>query len=356
MKSVQNAYVSKNMIFKKFFIATLVGTIVSAVIGIVMAYKGYGIWALVAQQLTNSLISTIMLWTVVRWRPKFKFSFKRLKVLFRFGWKMLCSGLLDTIYNELYGLVIGKVYNPEQLAYYNKGNQFPQMLTENINGSISSVMLPTLSKEQDNKEKLKRMMQKSIKLSSFLLFPLVFGMAAIAEPFIKIVLTDKWLPAVPIMQLLCFSYALWPIHTINLQAINALGRSDIFLKLEIIKKVVGIICLAISVPFGIQFMVIMKIVLSIISSFINSYPNKKLLNYSFKNQIKDIIRPLIISTIMLLVVLLMTKINMNIYLLLILQIIVGIIIYGLVSYFANKESFNYIFETVKMKFFKTKNV
>ena len=263
------------------------------------------------------------------------------------GGKCFAHGLIDTIYNELYGLVIGKAYNSEQLAYYNKGNQFPRLVTENINGSISSVILPTLSNEQDNKEKLKKMMQRAIKTSSFLLFPMIFGLAAVSEPLIKILLTEKWLQAVPIMQLLCFSYALWPIHTINLQAINAIGRSDIFLKLEIIKKIIGIIALAISIPFGIQFMIIMKIIISIISSFINASPNKKLLNYSFKEQIKDILPSLILSTIMLIVTYSILFLRFNDMATLILQILVGSIVYFALAYVMKVESLTYAFDIIK---------
>ena len=136
-------------------------------------------------------------------------------------------GLIDTIYNELYGLAIGKIYSAEQLAYYNRANQFPNLITTNINGSISSVMLPALSNEQEDRQKLKHMMRRAIKISSFLMFPMMFGLVAVSDPLVKIILTDKWLPSVPLMQLLCFSYVLWPIHTVNLQAIRAMGRSDI---------------------------------------------------------------------------------------------------------------------------------
>ena len=352
LKSVQNAYVSKKMIFKKFFICTSIGTISSAVIGIWMAYKGYGVWALVAQQIINNLISTIMLWITVKWRPALKFSFTRLKDLFSFGWKMLCSGLIDAIYNELYGLAIGKVYNTEQLAYYNKANQFPNLITTNVNGSISAVMLPALSNEQEKKERIKSMMRRAIKTSSFLLFPMMFGLAAVSEPLIKIILTDKWLPAVKLMQLLCFSYALWPIHTINLQAISAMGRSDIFLKLEVIKKVVGVIALVISIPLGIVWMAGIKVITSIISTFINAYPNKKLLNYSYLEQIKDISGSFIISIIMLVAIYVMNYIKINIYLLLMMQIIIGVLIYIGISYLTKNESFNYIVNMLKDKFDK----
>ena len=349
LKSVQHAYVSRKMIFKKFFICTSIGTIGSAFIGIWMAYRGYGVWALVTQQLTNTTVDTIMLWLTVKWRPIFKFSFERLKGLYKFGWKMLCSGLIDVIYNEIYGLTIGKIYTSEQLAYYNKGNQFPKLITDNINGSISSVMLPALSNEQENKEKLKVMMRRAIRTSSFILFPLLLGLAAVAEPLVKLILTDKWLPSVPLMQLLCFSYALWPIHTINLQAISAMGRSDIFLKLEIIKKVIGILALAISIPFGIEVMVMMKIVTSIISTFINSSPNKKLLGYSYKEQIKDILPAFILSGIMATTVVSINFISLSLMLKLAMQVIIGIIIYILLAYLFKMEAYIYMLNMIKSK-------
>lgn len=258
-------------------------------------------------------------------------------------------GLIDTIYNELYGLAIGKIYSAEQLAYYNRANQFPNLITTNINGSISSVMLPALSNEQENRQKLKQMMRRAIKISSFLMFPMMFGLVAVSEPLVKIILTDKWLPSVPLMQLLCFSYVLWPIHTVNLQAISAMGRSDIYLKLEVIKKIIGVIALIIGIPFGITVMVSMKIVTSITSTFINSYPNKKLLNYSYKEQLKDISSSAIISTIMLVVVYMMNKIKINIYVLLILQLLVGAGIYIGLAFITRNESLLYIKDMIKEK-------
>ena len=354
VKSIQCSYVSKNMMFKKFFVSTFIGTVISAVIGIWMAYNGYGVWSLVVQQLSNTLFDTIILWITVKWRPTLEFSFKRLKVLYGFGWKMLCSSLIDTVYNEIYGLSIGKIYTTEQLAYYNRGNQFPKLITVNIDGSISSVMLPTLSKEQDNKQKVKNMMRRAIKTSSFLLFPLMIGLAVVAKPLISILLTDKWLPAVPLMQLLCFSYMLWPIHTINLQAINALGRSDIFLKLEVIKKIVGVTALIISIPFGIKFMVFMKIIISIISTFINSHPNKKLVDYSYMEQITDILPSLFVSAFMGIIVYMMNLLPISSILILIIQILLGIVIYIVLSYAFKLEAFRYIIDSIKLKFKKRK--
>lgn len=324
--------------------ATLIGTIISAIIGITMAYNGFGVWALVAQQLTNTIIGTIMLWIIVPWRPTLEFSLNKLKNLYKFGWKILCSSLIDTVYNELYGLTIGKLFNPEVLAYYNRGNQFPKLITENVNGSISTVMLPTLAKEQDNKEKMKNIMRKSIQTSSFILFPILIGLAVVSEPLVRIVLTDKWLPSVPIMQLLCFSYLLWPIHTVNLQAINALGRSDIYLKLEIAKKIVGIIVLCISVPFGIYAMVIAKIVAAIVSTFINASPNKKLLNYNIIEQLKDIMPSFFISAIMGIMVYMIIFLNLSVWLTIIIQVLLGIIIYIVLAKVFKIQIFTYLLE------------
>lgn len=347
LKSIQNAYVSRKMIFKKFFISTSIGTIGSAFVGIWMAYHGYGVWALVVQQLFNTTVDTIMLWITVKWRPIWAFSMERIKILFKFGWKMLCSALIETIYNELYGLAIGKIYNSESLAYYNKGNQFPNIITENVNGSISSVMLPALSNEQDDRDKVKSMMSRAIKTSSFILFPMMVGLAVVAKPLVSLILTDKWLPAVPLMQLLCFSYIFWPIHTVNLQAISAMGRSDIFLKLEVAKKVIGIITLIVSLPFGITFMVSMKIVNSIISTFINSYPNKKLLNYTMKEQWKDILPALILASLMGVITYLFIFLKLNNIITLLVQVLFGVIFYISCAYILKLEAFRYLLGIIK---------
>jgi len=263
--------------------------------------------------------------------------------------KCFVLGLIDVIYNELYGLTIGKTYNTEQLAYYNKANQFPSLIATNINGSISAVILPALSNEQDYKEKVKNMTRKAIKTSSFILFPMMIGLMVIAEPFVKIVLTDKWLPAVLFMQLLCVSYVLWPIHTINLQAISAMGRSDIFLKLEIIKKIIGIIAIIISCPFGIVSMITMKIVTSIISTFINSYPNKELLDYRFKDQLLDILPYMLLSILMGFLTFIFKYVISNTIILLITQIIFGFSLYILGANLLKLDAYVYLINIMKEK-------
>lgn len=193
-----------------------------------MAYAGFGVWALVGQQLTNHFTVTIILWFTVKWRPKLVFSFKRISSLFSFGWKLLVTALLDTIYTNFRSIIVGKMFSPAMLGFYYSGEQFPNLIVSNINGSIQSVMLPTLSSYLDNKQRVKEIVRRSIVTSSFIIFPMMVGLAVIAEPLVKLLLTEKWLQAVPFLQIFCAVYALWPIHTANLQAINALGRSDIF--------------------------------------------------------------------------------------------------------------------------------
>lgn len=289
INSVQQAYVSRNMQFKKFFYSTLSGTAASAVVGITMAYNGYGIWSLVGQYLSNAVINTIVLFSVINWRPQLIFSLQRLKSLFSYGWKLLLSGLLDTGYQSLNSLLIGKFYTPADLAFFDTGKKFPMVIVTNINSSISSVLFPALASEQDKPERVKAHTRKAIQISSYIMWPMMLGMAACADNIVSLVLTDKWLPAVPYLQIACITYGLWPIHTANLQAINAMGRSDIFLKLEIVKKFVGISILIFTMQYGVLAIALGGILGGMISTFINAYPNGYLLKYSYWEQLRDIL-------------------------------------------------------------------
>lgn len=345
VNSVQNAYVQKTMQFKKFFFSTLGGTIASAFTGIFAAYKGYGVWALVVQQLTNQIINTIVLWFTVKWRPMLKFSFGRMKKLFSFGWKLLCSNLLDTVYSNMYSLIIGKFYSSADLGYYNKGKSFPMLIINNINTAINSVLLPVMSEAQDEKERVKAMVRRSISVSTFIIFPLMAGLAAVAEPMVKILLTDKWLLAVPFIQFCCFTYAFWPVHTANLQAITALGRSDIFLKLEIIKKLQGILILIITLPHGLYVMMAGRCFGTVLSSFINAFPNKKLLNYSYLEQMKDILPSMLLSLVMCVIVLGVNLLKLNVWITIFVQIILGAFIYIGGAKLFKFEMFNYVLNT-----------
>lgn len=347
VNSTQQAYVQKTMQFKRFFWATLGGTLISAFVGIAMAYKGMGVWALVAQHLTNQVIDTVVLWCTVKWRPVLKFSLKSMKELFSYGWKLLCSSLLDTTYNNIYSLIIGKFYSSADLGHYNRGKQFPMLIIQNINSAIDSVLFPVLSEVQDDKARFKAMTRRSIVTSTFFIFPAMAGLAAVATPLVRFLLTDKWLPAVPFIQFCCIIYALLPVHTANLQAIKAAGRTDIFLKLEIIKKVVGISILVATIRYGLMIMMIGRCLGAVISSFINAYPNKKLLGYSYLEQIKDILPSLILSLVMAGAILPITLLPINSLIQMILQVIIGAGIYLGAAKLFKFESFNYMSDTVK---------
>jgi len=345
--SVQQAKVQREMNFKKFFYATLIGTLISAGIGISMAYSGYGVWALVGQQISAQLINIIVLFVTVKWRPKLIFSVQKMKQLFGFSWKILVSALIDTVYNNIYSLIIGKFYSSADLGYYNRGKQYPMLVVENVNGSINSVIFPVLSKMQDDKERFKSTVRRSIKTSTYIIFPLMAGLAAVAEPLVRIMLTDKWLPAVPFIQFCCFTYAFWPVHTANLQAVKALGRSDVFLKLEIIKKTYGVVILIATIPFGLTAMMFGRCIATVLSSIVNASPNKKLMNYSYMEQIKDMLPSVVLSVIMCVVVLLVGMLDINLYLMLILQVFVGVLVYVGLSILFKVECFGYVLSTVK---------
>lgn len=352
LRNVQQAYVSKHMEFRKFFFSTTGGTIAASVAGIIMAIYGYGIWALVAQHVLNLLVGTIILWITVKWRPKKVFSFSRFKNLFSYGWRLLVSALIDVIYQDIRQLIIGKKYSTSDLAYYNKGKQFPNLIVTNVNSSIDSVLLPVLSKEQSDRKTVKMMTRRAIKVSSFIMIPFMVGLGVCAEQIVRLLLTEKWMFCVPYLRIFCFTYAFYPIHTANLNAIKALGRSDLFLKLEIIKKTIGMILLLSTMWFGVMVMAYSLLVSAIISTIINSFPNNKLLGYSYLEQLKDILPVIFISLIMGVAVYIVQYLNIaDIYTLLI-QIPLGVILYIVLSKIFKIDSFEYVLKIIKKIFIK----
>lgn len=347
VKNIQQAYVSRNMLFKKFFFATLGGTIGAAVIGIWMAWKGYGVWALVAQNLFNAALDTIILWVTVKWRPKRAFSLERLKGLFSYGWKLLVSALLDTGYNNVRSLIIGKLYTSADLAFFNRGKQCPNLIVTNINTSIDSVLLPTMSKEQDNRERVRDMTRRAIKTSTFIMMPLMIGLAVCAEPLIRIVLTDKWLPSVFFLRVFCFTYAFYPIHTANLNAIKAMGRSDLFLKLEVIKKIVSISALISTMFISVEAMALALPVTSILGQIINSWPNRKLLDYSYRAQLLDMLPQIGMSMAMGGIVFTIQFLRLPDIATLLIQVSLGALIYIVGSKLLHIDSYEYVKGLIK---------
>lgn len=347
VKGIQQSYVSRNMLFKRFFFATLGGTIFSAFLGIGFAYVGFGVWAIVVQQLSNTTIDTLILWLTVKWRPKKMFSWQRLKGLLTFGWKLLASSLLNTVYNNLRSLIIGKLYSSADLAYYNQADKFPNVIVSNINSSIDSVLLPTMASAQDDHVRVKAMTRRAIKTSTYIMAPLMMGLAFCAEPVVRLVLTDKWLPCVPFLRIFCITYMFYPIHTANLNAINAMGRSDLFLRLEIIKKIMGMTILISTMWFGVTAMAYSLLLSGVLSQIINSWPNWKLLDYGYLEQLKDIVPGIILAVIMGCCVYLISLLGLSSAVTLLIQVPLGAAIYIGASAMLHLESFEYLMGIVK---------
>lgn len=275
------------------------------------------------------------------------FSWERLSGLLSYGWKLLVSSLLDTVYNNLRNLIIGKIYTSADLAYYNQGDKFPKVIVTNINASIDSVLLPSMSGEQDHAERVKSMTRRAIKTSTYIMAPLMMGLMFCAEPIVKLLLTDKWLPCVPYLRIFCFTYMFWPIHTANLNAIKAMGRSDLFLKLEIIKKIMGLTLLLVTMRISVMAMAYSLIVSGILSQIINSWPNWKLLDYNYIEQLRDILPSIIIATGMGICVYFIGFLPMPITITLLIQIIAGAAIYIGVSVILKLEEFEYLLGMIK---------
>lgn len=351
LNSIQLAIISRRMDFKQVFRSNVLAIAVAGITGIVLAYLGAGLWALVAQNLLNTSIACIVMWATVKWRPRFVLDFQRIKVLFSYGWKLLVSGLLDTLYQDLRSLVIGKKYDSGMLGFYNRGKQFPQFIIDAVNGSVQSVLLPAMSAQQDDKAKVKALMRNSVMISSYIIFPLMAGLAGVAVPLISLLLTDKWLPSVPYLQIYCFTLAFYPVHTSNLQAINAMGRSDIFLKLEVIKKAIGIAMLFFAVFFFDSPIAIALTgaVSAVTSSFINAFPNKKLIDYSYFEQMKDILPSMLVSFLMLGCVLAVSLLQLHPILTLGIQILTGVIVYVILSALFRLEPMRILLQLIRAK-------
>lgn len=297
--SVQIAIVQRRLQFRKIFIATMFAVVSSAVFGIGLAAAGTGIWALVVQQLIYQAVSCVVMTFQVRWRPRFVFVASRASRLFSFGWKLLASGLLEQVYESLSDLIIGKQFSATSLGLVSQGKKYPAALGSMLDGAIQPVMLSAVSRVQADVYYVKRLVRRALKTSTFFIVPSMTLFAVAAEPIVGILLGEKWLACVPFLQMYCFIYALLPIHTTNLQALNGMGRSDLFLKLEVIKKAYGIcfILFAAFVLKDVYLMVAMYMVTGIISTFVNAYPNKRVIGYSYSEQIRDIAPAFVISAI-----------------------------------------------------------
>ena len=290
ISSMQCVELYKKMLFHLSFRISLITTFTSAIVGVTLAFVGYGVWALVWSSLVSGLAGVIARWFIIAWRPRLMFSAARLKPLFSYGWKMAASSLIDQVFCNLNGLLIGKFYTKADLAFVNKGQSLPSLAMNEVDGTLGRVSFPALVQLQDDKIKLRDAMRRMMVCSTFLVFPLMVGVAACAKSELRLLYGEQWVPATPYMMLACFSFALWPFHTINLRGIMALGRSDIFLKLEIIKKMSKLVFILAFFRFGVlPFMCACAFALGPLSVIINSWPNRKLLDYPIRMQIMDVL-------------------------------------------------------------------
>lgn len=355
VKSVVSAKISRTLEFKKFFLATIVGTAISAVVGIAMAYNGMGAWALVAQQSTNAIIDTILLIVVTKIKFVFRFSFKRLKPIIKYSWKILATNFVGTIYAELKPLIVGIKYSTVNLAYFNKGENFPKTISSSLEGTLSAVLFPAISRVNNDGDAVLRFSRKFFKVSSYLIFPAMLGLMGVGENFIKVILTDKWMPILPFFQIFCLYYMLYFITLGCGQIYKAIGQSGLLLKLEIAKKTISLVILFLFVVFSSSVVVfaLATIVTIVTVLIIDSIMLKKYIGYKFRYQLKDFLSNLIISIIMFIAVYFVGQLKLNIYVGLAAQIAVGIIVYLILSIITKNENFGFCLNMVK-SFFKGK--
>lgn len=348
IKNVLQAYIVRNMLFRIFFFATLGGTITAAFVGIIMAYKGYSIWALVAQSLVNQTIDTIILWTILKWKPKFLFSFSRIKSLYSFGWKLMLASLISVIYGDLRQLIIGKLYSTEDLAYYNRGASFPMLFVTNINNALGGILFPVMSKNQDDICVIRSIVRKSILLSTYTLFPIMMGLGVCATPFVRLLLTEKWLFCVPYLRIFCFEYAFVMFNTSNFCSYQSIGRSDIYLRNEVLSKIIGLLAMFITAQISVFALALSSSFVTIVSAIINSTSNKKIIHYGFFNQVKDMLPNFGLALVMGVIVLLIGLIRLPDTIKLFFQIVVGIAVYVLGSKILELEAYCELIKTIKL--------
>ena len=347
--TVQSAYISKHLQFKKYFMATIIGTIVSAVVGIWMAYSGYGPWALVAQQMINPIIDTIILYVTSSFRPKLCFSFSKLKELWSFGIRVLGTSLVDMLYDNIRPLIVGIKFNSADLAFYQKGRSYPDIINSTLNSTLASVLFPVMATVQEDLSQVKVITKKYIRTASYMLFPVLLGLAAIAPNLIVWMITDKWIKAIPYMQIFCVNYMFQLLQSGNLQAINAVGRSDIVFKLAIVKKSINFILLFIFIIFANSPLLLagLGILTSLIAYIINISANRKILQYGFWEQLGDIVPNLLSAILMAVIVYLIGKINAPLLPMICLQIVVGGVIYVAISIVTHNPTLSYCIDTIK---------
>lgn len=288
LRSTQETYVTRNLLFKSYFIATAIAVISSAVLAVIMAYAGYGAWAIVGQQLCNTGLSTLLLWFMISWRPRFLFSFTRLNGLLRYGWKILGASLVDNLYTEIRSLLIGKVYSAKDLAFYDQGKTFPYMIVSGVNNALNSVIFPVLSRSQDSINDIKRMVRKTICVSTFIISSILSIIFCSSKSMVLTLMTEKWEPCVVYMQILCFDSLFWPIITTHYNSFKAVGESGVFFKCMFVSKIIGVLMLLSVLHLGVVWIALSSVVAVIVQTLLVSMESKKRNNYTWKEQLLDL--------------------------------------------------------------------
>lgn len=344
--AVHNAIVSKNLQFKISFLRNIANTITQGVVGIGMACMGCGVWSLVGSKIAGTFIGMVILCVTVKWKPQFVFSRQRIKGLFQYSSKVLVTNLLNTFFNNIHSLIIGRYFSTVDVGYYQRGQQIPQAAMTAVDGSLTEVLYPTLSLLQNEPERLKKALRRSMKTSMYIILPMLTGLLITARPLTLLLLTDKWLPSVPFMQLTCLITMFWPLSARS-HALNAIGRSDVSLKLSIISKLLTLVMIVVCIPLGIYAIMWGTLLASFASFWITSFYTEKYLNYSVKELFSDIGGSIILSVGMAFVVVILSKVKMPSFLSLILQILVGIVFYIGASAVLHLESYEYLMGMVR---------
>lgn len=348
--AVQQAILTRKIDFKTQAIVSLCGAVVSGIVGLYMAYNGFGVWSLVFQQVGGYVMRTILLWVLGKWKPKRKWSWESFHYLWGFGSKLLGSALLDTIYNNIYPIVIGKYFSANDLGNYTRAQQFSTLPSSNVTGVLQRVTFPVLSSIQNEDERLAKNYRKILKLSAFLIFPLMLMLSAIADPLVRVLLTDKWEGSIILLQIICFSMMWYPIHAINLNLLTVKGRSDLFFRLEIFKKIVGVIIMCITIPNGILWMVSGSVVSSMIALVINTYYTGKIIHVGYFKQMGDLLPIFGVSFAMWLVIHVSLWLSSNIYTQLFIGVVVGCVFYLVGAKIILKSEWNDVLDMVPEKF------
>lgn len=345
--SVQVSIVYKNMQFKKSFIGNILGMSISAIAGIIAALQGLGVWALVIQYITNKVVNCFTFYRLVRWLPRWEFSFESIKQLFSYGWKLMVSSIFQTVSSDIYSLVIGKYFTKSQLGVYDTGQKIPANLGNTVASTMGGVLFPAFSKIQNDPERMRSYLKKINSITSFVIFPFMMGIAAMAGPLVELILTNKWSAAVPILQIACFIYMFYPIHLANLQIAKAVGRTDISMWQEIAKKLLDIVMLVLMVRWGLLWVAVGLLVSSTLALWINIEPNNKFIHYNTLHQLWDVLPSFIIGTITATIMYVIgVVLDMNCFGLLMLQIVIGALAFIILTFLFNKKTYMIVKEQI----------